>query len=146
MQVSLLRTVLRRSLVEIGIFSIVLNLLVLVQPVYMLQVYDRVLASANTNTLYFLTLIAVAALALMGIIEIVRQNYANRMAARLEPLLGPQALMVASNSTNAAVGDTQPLRDLTTSTHVVPSNPCGHSCHPSCCSLFMTFPSHPFFF
>jgi PrtD family type I secretion system ABC transporter len=112
MQVSLLRTVLRRSLVEIGIFSIVLNLLVLVQPVYMLQVYDRVLASANTNTLYFLTLIAVAALALMGIIEIVRQNYANRMAARLEPLLGPQALMVASNSTNAAVGDTQPLRDL----------------------------------
>jgi PrtD family type I secretion system ABC transporter len=112
MQVSLLRTVLRRSLVEIGIFSMVLNLLVLVQPVYMLQVYDRVLASANTNTLYFLTLIAVAALALMGIIEIVRQNYANRMAARLEPLLGPQALMVASNSTNAAVGDTQPLRDL----------------------------------
>ncbi len=114
MQVSLYRTVLKRSLLEIGIFSLVLNVLVLVQPIYMLQIYDRVLTSANTNTLYFLTMIAVAALALMAVLEIVRQNFANRMAARLEPVLGPQALMVASNSMNSSVGDIQPLRDLST--------------------------------
>jgi PrtD family type I secretion system ABC transporter len=112
MQVSLFRVLLRRNLIEIGIFSFVLNLLVLVQPIYMLQVYDRVLTSANTNTLYFLTLIAVAALALMGVLEIIRQNFANRMAARLETSFGARALMAASGSQNAALGDIQPLRDL----------------------------------
>ncbi len=112
MQISLFRTILKRSLVEIGIFCFVLNLLVLVQPIYMLQVYDRILTSANTNTLYFLTLIATAAIVFMGVLEIVRQNYANRMAARLEPALGSKALLVASQSQNAALGDIQPLRDL----------------------------------
>ena len=114
MQVTLSKTILKRSLVEIGIFCIVLDLLVLVQPVYMLQVYDRVLPSANTNTLYYLTIIAGAALALMALIEIVRQNYANRMSARLEPALGAQALMAASLSPGASLGDIQPLRDLAT--------------------------------
>ncbi len=112
MQVSLFKAILGRSLVEIGIFCLVLNVLVLIQPIYMLQIYDRVLTSANTNTLYFLTIIAVAALGLMGVLEIVRQNYANRMAARLEPALGSRALLAASQSPNSALGDIQPLRDL----------------------------------
>ena len=114
MHVSLFKTIFRRSLIEIGIFCLVLNVLVLIQPIYMLQIYDRVLTSANTNTLYFLTVVAVAALALMGLIEMVRQNYANRMAARLEPALGSYALMAASQSANSALGDIQPLRDLAT--------------------------------
>jgi PrtD family type I secretion system ABC transporter len=114
MQVSLFKAIFKRSLVEIGIFCLILNVLVLIQPIYMLQIYDRVLGSANTYTLYFLTIIAVAALALMGVIEIVRQNYANRMAARLEPALGSYALIAASHSANAALGDIQPLRDLAT--------------------------------
>ncbi len=114
MHVNLFKAIFRRSLIEIGIFCLILNLLVLIQPIYMLQVYDRVLTSGNTNTLYFLTIIAVAALALMGLIELVRQNYANRMAARLEPTLGSFALMAASQSSNSALGDTQPLRDLAT--------------------------------
>lgn len=112
MQVSLSRVIFKRSLIEIGFFCLILNLLVLVQPLYMLQVYDRVLASANTYTLYYLTIIAVVALAFMGLIEIVRQNYASRMAARLEPAFGAAALMAASQSANAALGDVQPLRDL----------------------------------
>jgi PrtD family type I secretion system ABC transporter len=112
MQVSLSKVIFRRSMFEIGFFCLILNILVLVQPIYMLQVYDRVLTSANTNTLYYLTIIAVAALLFMGLLEIVRQNYANRMAARLEPAFGAAALMAASQSSNAALGDVQPLRDL----------------------------------
>jgi PrtD family type I secretion system ABC transporter len=112
MQVSLSKVIFRRSMFEIGIFCLILNILVLVQPLYMLQVYDRVLTSANTYTLYYLTIIAVAALLFMGLLEIVRQNYANRMAARLEPAFGAAALMAASQSSNAALGDVQPLRDL----------------------------------
>ena len=112
MHVNLFKAIFRRSLIEIGIFCLILNVLVLIQPIYMLQIYDRVLTSGNTNTLYYLTIIAIAALALMALIELVRQNYANRMAARLEPALGTYALMAASQSANSALGDVQPLRDL----------------------------------
>jgi PrtD family type I secretion system ABC transporter len=112
MQLSLSKVIFRRSLFELGIFCLVLNILVLVQPLYMLQVYDRVLASANTYTLYYLTIIAVGALLFMGLLEVVRQNYASRMAARLEPAFGAAALMAASQSSNASLGDVQPLRDL----------------------------------
>ena len=114
MHVSLFKSIFRRSLIEIGIFCLILNFLVLVQPIYMLQIYDRVLTSGNTNTLYFLTIIVIAALALMGLIEMVRQNYANRMAARLEPALGSYALMASSQAANSQLGDVQPLRDLAT--------------------------------
>lgn len=40
-------------------FSVVINLLFLVSPLYMLQIYDRVLASGSGDTLILLTLIAV---------------------------------------------------------------------------------------
>ncbi|OBX35933.1 hypothetical protein A8U91_00269 [Halomonas elongata] len=43
-----------------------INLLMLVPPLYMLQVYDRVLASGNTTTLWLLTAMALGLLALMG--------------------------------------------------------------------------------
>ncbi len=45
-------------------FSVVANLLFLVSPLYMLQVYDRVLTSGSTDTLIVLTVIAVAMLLL----------------------------------------------------------------------------------
>ncbi|MGP9510693.1 type I secretion system permease/ATPase, partial [Halomonas sp. AOP43-D1-39] len=41
----------RGTLRSVGLFSAVINLLMLVPPLYMLQVYDRVLASGNTTTL-----------------------------------------------------------------------------------------------
>jgi len=40
-------------------FSVVINLLLLVSPLYMLQVYDRVLTSGSADTLLWLTVIAV---------------------------------------------------------------------------------------
>ena len=47
------------AMVAVLVFSFVINLLVLAGPLYMMQVYDRVLASRNLNTLLFLTLILV---------------------------------------------------------------------------------------
>ena len=40
------------------IFSFVTNLLMLVAPLYMLQIYDRVLTSGSADTLIWLTIIA----------------------------------------------------------------------------------------
>ena len=42
---------LRRSFVQAGLFSAVINLLMLTGPLYMLQIYDRVLASGSMATL-----------------------------------------------------------------------------------------------
>jgi hypothetical protein len=44
-----------KSIVEIGIFSAAANVLLLVVPLYLLQVYDRALLSSNMNTLLYFT-------------------------------------------------------------------------------------------
>jgi ATP-binding cassette subfamily C protein len=44
-----------KSIVEIGIFSAAANVLLLVVPIYLLQVYDRALLSSNMNTLLYFT-------------------------------------------------------------------------------------------
>ena len=49
----------RSALIPAGIFSLFINALALVSPLYMLQVYDRVLSSRNLMTLLFLTILAV---------------------------------------------------------------------------------------
>src|SRR5262245_65346855 len=60
-------------LIVVAALTFILNVLALVLPVYMLQVYDRVLPSSSLATLLYLTLIAVAALAILGVVEGVRQ-------------------------------------------------------------------------
>ncbi len=53
-------------------FSLFINLLVLAIPLYMLQVYNRVISSYSTDTLLLLTIIVLAALFTMSIIDIAR--------------------------------------------------------------------------
>ena len=59
-------TQLKRAIVEIAIFSAVANVLVLVTPLYLLQIYDRVLASNNLNTLIYISVLAFLALLTLG--------------------------------------------------------------------------------
>ncbi|WP_293677598.1 type I secretion system permease/ATPase [uncultured Phenylobacterium sp.] len=54
------------------VFSFFINLLALVSPLFMLQVYDRVLTSRNVLTLVFLTLIALFLLAIYAVLETLR--------------------------------------------------------------------------
>ncbi|MEL6503132.1 MAG: type I secretion system permease/ATPase [Pseudomonadota bacterium] len=104
----------------LGAFSLVVNVLMLTLPLYMLQIYDRVLPARSGETLFFLTLMALAALAVMGLIEAVRAILASRVAARLETNLGGDALRLCLNHRqpngthpNGTHGsDVQPLRDL----------------------------------
>ena len=103
-----------RAITEIGIFSFSINALMLVMPLYMLQVYDRILPSSSRETLLFLSIIAAAALALLAVLEVVRGIYANRMAARLDVAQSRNAMMAAMDSPRASLGDIQTLRDLST--------------------------------
>ncbi|MBI1770898.1 MAG: type I secretion system permease/ATPase, partial [Burkholderiales bacterium] len=56
----------------VGIFSAIINLLMLAPSLYMLQVYDRVLQSRNEITLLMLTLLMLGAYALMSALEYIR--------------------------------------------------------------------------
>tara|TARA_R110002020_G_scaffold371750_1_gene583297 strand:- start:2752 stop:4629 length:1878 start_codon:yes stop_codon:yes gene_type:complete len=107
-----IRLLFRRVLVELGVFSAVTNVLILVMPLYMLQIYDRVLASRSLETLIYLSIISAGALVILGLLEIIRGIYANRVAARLDIELSPASIRVAMISPQATMGDIQPLRDI----------------------------------
>jgi len=62
------------ALVTALVFSLFINILLLVSPLYMLQVYDRVLASRNEMTLIGLTLIAAFALLVCAALEMLRSR------------------------------------------------------------------------
>lgn len=103
-----------RSVLEICLFSAVTNILVLILPLYMLQVYDRVLPAANLDTLTYLTLLALLCLLLFGVLEVLRGVYASRLAARLDVSLGTSSFLAAMSGPRAGLGDIQALRDLAT--------------------------------
>jgi ATP-binding cassette, subfamily C, type I secretion system permease/ATPase len=62
----------RPAFVTAIFFSFFINILAFVGPLYMLQVYDRVLASRNYTTLLFLTLIAGFLLLVYAVLEKIR--------------------------------------------------------------------------
>jgi len=82
----------RAFFVHAGIFSLVINLLLLVPPLYMLQVFDRVIASRSEETLLLLTMAAVAALFVMALLEVLRARLLVGAGIALDRKLGPQVL------------------------------------------------------
>jgi ATP-binding cassette subfamily C protein len=62
----------RPAFVTAIIFSFFINILAFVGPLYMLQIYDRVLSSRNVYTLLFLTLIAAFLLIVYAVLEKIR--------------------------------------------------------------------------
>ncbi|MGM0614500.1 MAG: type I secretion system permease/ATPase [Pseudomonadota bacterium] len=103
------------SFASVGFFSMFVNLLMLVPPMYMLQVYDRVLTTQSVDTLLMLTLVVVFFFAVMGGLELVRSRMLVRVGNRLDTTINERlygamfrrSLMVQSNQS------AQPLNDLT---------------------------------
>lgn len=71
----------------VGLFSIFSNLLMLTGPLYMLQVYDRVLGSRSVETLIGLSIIVAFLFLVMGIIDAVRTRVISRAGARFQAKL-----------------------------------------------------------
>lgn len=103
----------RRELVAVGGFSLLINLLMLVTSIYMLQVFDRVLSSGSFDTLLYLSLIAVVALAVYGVLEHVRRQVLNRAGEWLESVVGPAVLAASQRAAlRGQPGPVQGLRQL----------------------------------
>ncbi len=71
----------------VGIFSVFVNLLMLTGPLYMLQVYDRVLGSRSVETLVALSAVVLFLYAMMGLLDYVRGRIMARVAARFQSRL-----------------------------------------------------------
>jgi len=75
-----------------GVFSLAINLLLLAPTLYMLQVFDRVLASRSEETLVVLSIAAGIALLAMAVLEGLRSRLLAAAAAALDRKLGPPVL------------------------------------------------------
>lgn len=109
-----LRIIPWRGIIDIGVFSFIVNVLLLTSPLFMLQVYDRVLPTANGNTLLYLSIIAVVALCCLSVLDTVRLLYAQRLATGLDKKLGGFAFSATLDGEYWNTGDIQPLRNLST--------------------------------
>jgi ATP-binding cassette subfamily C exporter for protease/lipase len=98
----------------VGAFSLAINLLMLMPTIYMLQIYDRVLASRNASTLLMLTLIMLGIYALEGALELVRSRVLIRVTAAFDLQLGSRVFDAAFRRYLAVRGGNpvQGLNDL----------------------------------
>jgi ATP-binding cassette, subfamily C, type I secretion system permease/ATPase len=107
------REALRRPVLAVALFSLVINVLALTVPIYMTQVYDRVLTSFSIETLVLLTLLALGLLALLVALDNIRAQVLTRAALEAEQTLGPALYAAAAQDHLAGRVDASlPLRDL----------------------------------
>jgi PrtD family type I secretion system ABC transporter len=103
---------LRGSFMRAGVFSALINILMLTGPLYMLQIYDRVLSSGSVPTLLGLFLIVVVLYAFMGVYEFIRSRILSRAAFRFDNATGELAFrQVLENGGNRSKSASS-LRDL----------------------------------
>jgi len=108
----------RRAMLAVAIFSIVINLMMLTVPIYMMQMYDRVLPTRHTDTLLLLSLMALGALLLMAAMEIVRSRIMVRLGTWIDRRLSEPLLMVSLTESlrrsGAGIQAASALRELNT--------------------------------
>ncbi len=85
----------RRTLKGIFVFSFFINLLMLAVPMYLIQIYDKVIPNHSIDTLYFLTGITLIALVALGFLEAVRRQVLGKLGAWFENQLGEHLLSSA---------------------------------------------------
>lgn len=71
----------------VGVFSFFANLLMLTGPIYMLQVYDRVLGSGSVETLIALSVLVVFLYGMMALLDYARGRIMGRVGARFQARL-----------------------------------------------------------
>ena len=114
----------KRVFLAIGIFTAVINMLMLVPSLYMMEVYDRVLGSRNEYTLYMLSLMALGLYALISGLEYIRSMVVIRIGVKMDSYLNARVYTAAFEQNLGSVGINagQALNDLTTIRQFVTGN------------------------
>ncbi len=112
------------SFFSVLIFSMFINLLMLVPPLYMLQLYDRVLTSGSESTLFMLTLLVVLLMVTMGGLEWVRSLILIRVGAKFDSLLNQRIFNASFRNAlfSGGANGSQSLTDLNTVRQFLTSN------------------------
>jgi len=98
-----------------GVFSFFINLLMLVVPLYSLQVLDRVLSTGSMETLLWLTVIMVTSFLISSLLQGIRSFALIRVGEWIdEKLSTPLLAMSISNAASTGIRGTQNMRDLNT--------------------------------
>jgi PrtD family type I secretion system ABC transporter len=107
----------RSAFLSVGLFSGVINILMLTGSIYMLQVYDRVLPSRSVPTLIGLTVLIIFLFGLQGLLDFIRQRLLTRIGSTLDAELSGRIfgiLVTLPLKGRAGAEGLQPLRDFDT--------------------------------
>ena len=99
----------------VGLFSIFVNILMLTGPIYMLQIYDRVLGSGSEETLFALSILVAFLFLMMGFLDYARGRVLARIGARFQTNLDARVFsaVLRANARGQGTADTNSgLRDL----------------------------------
>lgn len=117
----------RTILVATITFSVAINLLMFISPIYMLQVYDRVLHSRSETTLVMITVIALAGLAIYAVLEWVRSRVLVRAGLRFDEMIAKAlfnrvvttTIRQPSGKSEFVLGDVDRLREFLTGSGLI---------------------------
>jgi len=112
----------RAILLTTFVFSFFINLLMFVGPLYMLQIYDRVMSSRNEVTLLMLTGLAVGLLITYGLLEFIRSKLLIRAGLQFDDVVASpvfnrvvrQASLLPNANAHVAISDIDKLREFMT--------------------------------
>lgn len=99
----------------VALFSCFVNLLMLTGPIFMLQIYDRVLSSRSQETLLALFMVMAFLFAMMGVLDFVRGRLLARIGARFQSSLDRRVFGAVLKKASVMPDDVQTgtaLRDL----------------------------------
>lgn len=106
---------LTRAIIAALVFSAAVNLLMLTGPIFMLQVYDRVLSSGSVATLQGLFLIVVLCFVFLAIYDFLRTRIMSRASFKLDNAIAPKAFETWVKAGISGEGvQSRPLNDLST--------------------------------
>jgi len=99
----------------VGVFSAITNMLALVPSLYMMQVYDRVLASQNELTLAMLTVLMLGAYLMLASLEMIRSFVLVRVGNRFDMMMNKRVYTAAfqQNLKSSGANAGQAMSDLT---------------------------------
>jgi PrtD family type I secretion system ABC transporter len=105
----------RRALMEVGWQSCAINVLMLTGPIFMLQVYDRVMTSGSYHTLLVLSLLTFALYGVIGALELARSRLITRIGSDIDRRIGNRVFEASIRQSLGGGGiATTALRELDT--------------------------------
>lgn len=113
---------LRSALVHVALFSGIVNLLMLAGPIFMLQVYDRVLPSRSVPTLIVLCLLVAVLYIFLALFNFFRSSILNRTGADFEQKLMGSAWRMSLLNSSQKQATAQPIQDLTSVRQFISGN------------------------